>query len=236
MLLHGAGCNHLVWPPEIRRLSANRIYALDLPGHGKSKGVGRQSVSDYARCVVEFMDAIMLSRAVFIGHSMGGAIALDMALEYPQRLAGLGLIATGARLPVASTLLENAANPKTFPQALQVILAWSFGSQVDPHLKEQAARRMAEIRPTVMHGDLLACDKFDVTSQLEKVCTPTLILCGTEDHMTPLKISRQLANRIPGSALQTIDRAGHMVMLEQPRRVAALLSVFLKTVLYTPGM
>jgi pimeloyl-ACP methyl ester carboxylesterase len=236
VLIHGAGCNHLYWPPELRRLSGYRVYTLDLPAHGKSEGMGRQSVSDYARGVIEFMDAAMLARAVIVGHSLGGAIALTLALDYPDRLTGLGLIATGARLPVASFLLENCANPTTFPQALQAIQAWSFGPQADPHLKEQAARRMAEIRPAVLHGDLKACDAFDVTNRLEKVRTPTLILCGTEDRMTPLQYSKTLANLIPDAALQTIDGAGHMVMLEQPRRVASLLSVFLMTVPYTPEM
>ena len=230
LLIHGAGCNHLYWPPELRRLSGHNIYALDLPGHGKSEGVGRQSVSDYARCVIEFMDEVMLAHAVFVGHSLGGAIALELALEYPDRMTGLGLIATGARLPVASRLLESTSNPATFPQAIQAIYALSFGPQADPRLQEQAIRRAAEIRPAVLHGDFLACDGFDVTHQLEKIHTPTLVVCGTEDRMTPLPYSKILANHIPNAALQTVDGAGHLVMLEQPRRVAALLSVFLTTV------
>ena len=73
------------------------------------------------------------------------------------------------------------------------------------------------------------------TDRLGKVRVPALILCGTEDRSTPLQYSETLATGIPGAALQTIDGAGHMVMLEQPRRVAGALTLFIKTIPYTPG-
>ncbi len=96
VLIHGAGGDHLSWPPEIRRLTDERVFTLDLPGHGKSKGPGRQSVADYAESVVGFMNAADLSRAVFIGHALGGAIALTLAIDHPQRVAGIGLISIGS--------------------------------------------------------------------------------------------------------------------------------------------
>jgi len=236
ILIHGAGGNHLFWPPEIRRLIGQRILALDLPGHGKSGGVGLQSIRDYTRSVIDFMDAVGLSRAVIVGHSMGGAIALTLGLDSADRVIGLVLIATGGRLRVASPVLENTTNVATFPLAVQLIIEWAFGPQVDPQLKTTAARRMAETRPAVLHGDLLACDDFDVMERLGGITLPALVLCGTEDKLTPLLYSKTLAARIPGAALQTVDRAGHMVMLEEPRRVAGALGVFLKTLHYVPGM
>jgi pimeloyl-ACP methyl ester carboxylesterase len=230
ILIHGAGGNHLYWPPEVRRLGGQRILALDLPGHGKSSGVGQQSIRDYARSVLDFMDSLGIVRAVFVGHSMGGAIALTLGLDFAERAAALGLIASGGRLRVASPVLENTANAATFPLAVQLINEWAFGPQADPNLKALAARRMAETRPAVLHGDLLACDAFDVMARLEEIRVPTLVLCGTEDKLTPPHYSKTLAARIPGAALQTVDGAGHMVMLEEPRRVAGVLGVFLGTV------
>jgi len=236
ILIHGAGGNHLYWPPELRRLTNHRIYALDLPGHGKSSSVGLQSIQDYTRSVIEFMDSVSLSRAVIVGHSLGGAIALTLGLDHAERVAALGLIATGARLRVAPPVLSNTANPATFSLAVQIINEWAFGPQADPHLKALAAKRMAETRPAVLHGDLLACDVFDIMDRLSEIRVPTLVLCGTEDKLTPLTYSKTLASKIPGAALQTVDGAGHMVMLEEPRRVAGALTVFLKTVPYTPGV
>ena len=63
-----------------------------------------------------------------------------------------------------------------------------------------------------------------------------LVICGTDDMLTPRRFSENLAARIPGAALQTIDGAGHLVMLEQPRRIAGLLRLFLTSIPYVPGM
>ncbi len=235
ILLHGAGADCLIWPPQIRRLAGVRVFALDLPGHGKSSGPGRQSVEDYARAVVDWMDAVGLWRAFFVGHSMGGAVALTLALDSLERTAGLGLISTGARLPLPTAILENAASPSTISFVVQKLHGLTCGPQTPPALAEQSLKRLTAIRPTLLYADLLACDRFDVTGRLASLRTPTLVVCGTEDKLTPLRYSSALAASIPGAALQTIDGAGHLVMLEQPARVAKLLSVFLATLPYTSG-
>src|SRR5512139_941434 len=105
LLIHGAGENHLVWPIGLRRLPGSIVYAIDLPGHGKSAGMGRSTIADYAAWIVSFLDALHIPAAVFIGHSMGGAIAQQLALTYPDRTTALVLAATGAKLRVAPQLL-----------------------------------------------------------------------------------------------------------------------------------
>lgn len=236
VLIHGAGGDHLSWPPEIRRLADARVFTLDLPGHGKSEGPGCQSVVDYADSVVGFMNAAGLSRAVFVGHALGGAIALTLAIDHPECVAGIGLISTGSRLPIASSVLENAANPATFILAVQSLQELMHIPQASKYLKDQTFRHLSSIRPTLFHGDLRACDQFDVTTRLDAIRTPVLVLCGTDDQLTPRRYSESLAGQIHSAALQTIDGAGHLVMLEQPRRVSALLSVFLTAIPYLPGM
>jgi pimeloyl-ACP methyl ester carboxylesterase len=235
VLIHAEGGDHLSWPSELRRLPGYRSYTLDLPGHGKSEGPGLQSIAGYARSVVDFLDAAGLSRAVLVGQGMGGAIALAMAADSPGRVSGAVLIATGARLPIASPLLENAANPATFPLALQAMQDTIYSPQTEARLRESIARRLSAVRPTLLHGDLLACDSFDLADRLGTIRTPALVICGTEDKFTPLRYSENLASSVPGAALQTIDGAGHLVALEQPRRLAGLLAIFLGTIPYTPG-
>jgi len=235
VLIHGAGGDHLSWPPEIRRLANTRAFTLDLPGHGKSEGPGRQSVTDYADSVIDFMYAAGLSRAVFIGHALGGAIALTLAIDHPECVAGIGLISTGPRLPIASSVLENAANPTTYILAVQSLQELMRIPLASKNLKDQTFRHLSSIRPTLFHGDLRACDQFDETSRLDAIRTPALVLCGTGDQFTPRRFSESLAEQIPGAALQTIEGAGHLVMLEQPHRVAGLLSVFLAAIPYLPG-
>ena len=235
VLIHSAGGDHLSWPPEIRRLADVRVFTLDLPGHGKSEGPGCQSADDYAERVVGFLNGVGLSRAVFVGHALGGAIALTLAIAHPDRVAGNMLISSGPRLPIASSVLENVANPATFILAVQSLLELMHIPQAAKNLKDKTFKHLSSIRPSLFQGDLQACDKFDVTTRLDAIRTPVLVVCGTDDQLAPRRYSENLAGQIPGAALQTIDGAGHLVMFEQPRRVAALMSVFLTAIPYLPG-
>jgi pimeloyl-ACP methyl ester carboxylesterase len=236
VLIHNAGGDHLSWPPEIRRLLDQHVITLDLPGHGKTEGPGRQSIQAYAHDVAAFLDGIDLSRAVFIGHSMGGAIALVLALDYPDRVAGIGLISTGPSLPIPASVIENAANQSTLPLAIKRLQELSFGSQTPENLKELFFKSLSGTRQTLLLDDLLACDQFNLTDRLDAIRTPALVVCGTEDKLTPPRFSELLSQRIPGTALQMVDGAGHMLVLEQPRRLAKLISVFVATIPYMPGM
>ncbi len=235
IFIHGAGGSNLSWPPEIRRLHDQRIYALDLPGHGKSEGIGRQSIPDYARCVLDFMASLKIQKAVFVGHSMGGAIALWLGIHNPSRTLGLGLIGTAPHLRVSPDLISKSSVEATLPLAVKSTMDLAFGSKTDPRIKELATQRMAEMRYPVLHGDFLACDSFDETSILGRAKAPTLIICGSDDRMTPLRYSQIMQKRLKKSLLHIVDGAGHMVMLEQPHVVAGILNVFLNSINYQPG-
>jgi len=236
VLIHGAGGMHLFWPPQIRRIPGYRVFALDLPGHGKSdQGGGLQTVDSYAEQVLAWMEAVHLHRAVFVGHSMGGAVALTLGIQHTERVLGLGLLSTGVRLTIPPDLLSGAANPTTFYRAVKGLVSWSFGSCVPEHLIEQAASRLSEVRPSVLYGDLLACDRFDCTEYLANIRIPTLIMCGTEDRMTPLRYAQLMARVIPEAILEEIPQAGHMLMLEQPDIVAKSLVDFLNHIPYHAG-
>ena len=84
-----------------------------------------------------------------------------------------------------------------------------------------------ETRPAVLYGDLMACDAFDVMDQLSRLSLSTLIVCGSDDKMTPLRYSEFLRDHIHGACLEVVPNAGHMVMLEQPDLVSDLLADFL---------
>ncbi len=230
VLVHGAGGTSLHWPPQVRRLPGHRVLAVDLPGHGRSEGVGEQSIAAYAQRLIAWASALKLPRAVWVGHSMGGAIVQHLALHYPDRVAGLGLVGTGARLRVHPLILEGTAKEETFADTVATIVQWSFAPQSSARLRELAAQRMAETRPSVLYGDFLACDRFDVMDQVAAITCPTLVLCGAEDKMTPPRYAEYLASQIPNARLVIVPNAGHMVMLEQPEAVAQALQEFLATV------
>jgi pimeloyl-ACP methyl ester carboxylesterase len=232
LLLHGGGGTHLSWPPQIRRLDGQRMFALDLPGHGKSEGVGRQDITEYSKAVIEFMKAVRLSAAIMVGFSMGSAIAISLAVQYRKRVLGLGLIGGGAKMRVAESTLELAANPSTFPSAVQTIIDNSYSTSIDPRLKELAVKQMSETRQAVLYGDFLACDLFDAMDNVKKIRVPTLLICGSVDRMTPPNRSEYLRDQIEGAQMQVVEGAGHMVMVEQPDEVAGMLNNFLNKIPY----
>lgn len=188
--------------------------------------MGRQTVEAYADDIHEFMDGLKLRSAVLTGVSMGGAIALQFALKYPKQVVGLILLGSGSRLRVAPAILTALGSPNLFESAVDTINQNCFSADVSPRIKELSKAIMLEMRPTVMLGDFQACDRFDVTVQLPEIQIPTLILCGSEDKMTPPKYSVYLKESIAGAQLKILEGAGHMAMAEQPDVVAGWIAEF----------
>ncbi len=218
ILVHGAGGNHRHWGSQVRTIATATTYALDLPGHGRSGGRGRSSIADYAASIVAFMDALRLEKAVVAGHSMGGATAMTMALEYPQRVAGLVLVGTGARLRVLPAILEGTLD--NFRDTIELICRLAYAPGTARELVRQGQHEMLQVDPQTIHDDFAACNSFDIMGQLEGIRCPTLVICGTEDSLTPPKYSQYLVGRIAGAELKLIPAAGHMVTVEEPDLVA----------------
>ena len=156
---------------------------------------------------------------------MGGAIALEFALRYPARLAGLILVGTGAKLRVAPEILTGIQDD--FAGTTELLAQWAHGEHVDPNLLRLYTRRLREVDPQTLRADFLACDAFDRRADVSRIVLPTLILCGDADRMTPVKFSQFLHEQIAGSQLIVVPGAGHMVMLEQPAAVAESVAAFL---------
>ncbi len=226
LMIHGAGGSSLTWHPHVRRLRGETVYAPDLPGHGQSEGDGRQSIGEYADDVVRFMDAANIRAAVFAGISMGSAVALALALNHPQRVAALVLIGGGAKMRVAPSILEGVGNPETFEAAVKTING-NFFSNASPDLLRLSEQGLQKTDPSVLLGDFLACDPFDVANRLAEIKIPALILCGEHDRMMPPKFSRALRDGIPNARLSIIENAGHMAQLERPDAVADAMMQFL---------
>jgi pimeloyl-ACP methyl ester carboxylesterase len=228
VLIHGAGGNLMHWPGELRRLPGAAVHALDLPGHGKSGGSGRAEIAAYAEVVRGFADALRLPPLVLAGHSMGGAIALEFALRYPGRLAGLILVGTGARLRVAPQIMDGVL--QDFAAVTDLLTTWTHAEGAEPNLRRLYLRRLREVHPQTLRDDFAACDAFDRREDVSRIAAPALILCGADDRMTPVKFSQALRQAIACSQLVVVPAAGHMVMLEQPAAVAAAIAGFLNSI------
>ncbi|NPA91215.1 MAG: alpha/beta hydrolase [Chloroflexi bacterium] len=225
VLIHGAGGNHLIWPAEIRRLPGYSVYALDLPGHGKSEGPAHTRIEAYAEGVRAWADAVGVDRFIPVGHSMGGAIAQELALTHPERVAALVLMATGARLRVHPSILRGLReNPEG---TVRFLADWAYGPEPDPNLVKRFIRQTLELPPEVAYGDFLACDVWDRMADVHRIQAPTLLIAGEADRLTPPKYLRYLEEQIPNARLVLIPEAGHMVMLEAPEAVAHALQEWL---------
>lgn len=225
VLVHGAGGDHLHWPPHLRRLPMTAVFALDLPGHGQSTGPGRNTIAGYTAVIKAFAEALALPPFVLAGHSMGGAIALDFALHHGDRLAGLALVGASARLRVNPAILDGLTND--FAATTAQLIDWLYTPAFPPAQRERALARLRTNDPQILHDDFAACDAFDIRCQVSALTLPTLIICGVADKMTPVKLSAALHHAIPGSQLYLVENAGHMVMIEQPAVVTALVREFL---------
>ena len=225
VLVHGAGGNHLHWPAELRRLHGATVYTLDLPGHGRSGGQGCDNIEDYTKATVEFLNTVGIGQPIIVGHSMGGATALTLALHFPTHVAGLVLMATGARLRVARAILEGIHSD--FEGSVELITRFAWSLEAKPALTELGRQALLETGPDVLFDDFTACDRFDVMERLGEIKIPTLVIAGTADQLTPPKFARFLAEHIPNAHLVLVEDAGHMVMLERPLEVMEAVQEFL---------
>lgn len=225
LLIHGAGGSHLDWPAQLRRFGPLGVCALDLPGHGRSPGPARSNIADYASDAIQLATAIGLSQFVVVGHSMGGAIALEIALRCPEKVTGLVLVATGARLRVGEALLGLAGNDHA--AAVQQVTAVAWGPAAPPELVSRSSQLMLSCDPVSLQMDFTACNDFDCMARLEEINAPTLVMVGTEDHMTPPKYGQYLSDHIPLAEFVSIPGAGHMLAMERPDQVSELIDGFL---------
>ena len=209
--------------PRARRESRHAV-ALDLPGHGRSQPPGRNTIDGYRDVVLGLLDALGFDRAVIVGHSMGGGIAQTLALSHPDRVAGLGLVGTGTRLRVLPAILEGVLSD--FDTTARLVVENSYAPTLDAAIRERAVTEFRACPPTVTHGDFTACDKFDIMPRLAEIRAPTLVICGREDRMTPVKSSEFLASKIPHTRLRLIEGAGHSVMIEKADEVNRALMAF----------
>jgi pimeloyl-ACP methyl ester carboxylesterase len=180
--------------------------------------------------IAAWMGVVGLDKAVFAGHSMGSAVALTMALEHPRKVQGLILLGSGARLRVHPDILLGITDQASFYNTIKIIVEWSFSPQAPARLVELARQRLAETRSSILLGDMVACDGFDVTGRLSEIECPTLVICGEEDRMTPKRYSQFLVDHIKYSRLEIISGSGHMVMQERPVEVKDSMLKFLRLI------
>lgn len=232
VFIHGAMGTNTNWKYQIRVFSESyRVYALDLPGHGRSDSIPTEiSIDTFAELVSEVITQLGMETPVVCGHSMGGAIGLQLALDGPNPLGALVLVGSGAKLGVHPEILSNMRTK--FRETIdQIYNKWAFAQNSDRSLIETLKQQVLEIKASIAVADWEACDSFNCRSRLDELQLPTLMIVGAEDKLTPVWYSEFLLDRIPGSTLEKVTNAGHYVMVEQPMQFNRVLSSFLERIL-----
>jgi pimeloyl-ACP methyl ester carboxylesterase len=227
LFIHGAGSNAGFWHQQQPHFS-NAVY-LDLPGHlspgrGGIEAVQLEgddySLAGYSDAVERHIERESEGGVVLVGHSMGGAVALDLALREPLWLQRLVLTNTGARLSVSDELL--ALLRTDYRAAVEWIVDHSFGAAsatttyAERIARNGTRRKLLRARPEVVLADYVSCRDFDVRSRLSEISVPALVVVGEQDGMTPPHLGRELCDGLPHASLRVIEGAGHMVPIERP--------------------
>jgi pimeloyl-ACP methyl ester carboxylesterase len=166
--VHGAGCDASVWDPQAEYFAAKHLsYRIDLPGHGASPPEGEGRISAYAQWVRLAVSSLFASTPfVLVGHSMGGAVVLEMAVNPPPSLAGIILVGTGAKLAVAGAVFQMLREDvEAFFQSIE---AFAFVPTTPAKTRENFIRAVRRCPPSVIYNDFMACDTFDIRDRLEK--------------------------------------------------------------------
>lgn len=216
-----------MWLEPLRTLGRRRrAVAIDLPGHGDSEGSGLIESRPTATLSKSLLRRSGLSELSSWATRWAAPSPRALHWRTPELLAGLVLVGTGARLRVQPQILAGLRADTRRTVELVTGLARAPGAPAE--LLRQDADALLRTPVPVIEGDLLACDAFDLMEHVKTITLPTLIICGTDDRMTPPKYADYLHRQINGSQRTLIPAAGHMVMLEQPDKVSREIEAFLE--------
>lgn len=243
LLVAGLGFGVWSWYRQISAFAREFVtIAFDNRGAGQSdKPDVEYTIKMMAEDAAELLRALKIERAHVLGHSMGGYIAQELALSYPDLVAGLVLVSTSfggknAVLMSAETAAQmrselEADDPEVaLRRGLSLRFSDRFIAEHPDLINEFIALRRAHLPPRAAWlRQFAACLTFETESRLPSLHVPTLILTGDDDPIVPAENSRRLAARIPGSRLRVLEGARHLVFIERAEEFNHLVIEFLKS-------
>ena len=235
LLIHGVGGDAGNWDPIAKRLRARfDVMAMDLRGHGGSDLIrGHVDVDDFARDAVQVLDDAGVGRCGVAGFSLGGAVALALALHFPERVNKLALIGTvcGRSPQQQARALERV---EYLQQHGTAALAegnrerW-FSEAFRRANPEVVDRRVAQVSASDTESYLRAFTIFctaEFADRLHEIRVSTLVVTGEHDVAATPGMARAMGERIPGAQVHVLPKLYHSVLIEAPAQVAALLESF----------
>jgi 3-oxoadipate enol-lactonase len=222
-----------VWHPQLAHFGiSRRAVAFDYPGYGDSDPAPEGTTrDDYASIILAAMTELGVQRAHLCGLSLGGVIAIAMHHTWPKRAASLILADSFADHPDGRAIYERSLGASEDMRALaesrvDVLLA----QPADPAVRSEVIETMARIEPAAYRTGAEAVWLADQRDRAQAIRVPALVLCGSEDRITPPALSTALTKLIPGAHYDAIERAGHLTNLEQPQAFNTLVGAFIRGV------
>ena len=232
VLVHGwPGC-WLWWKETVRRLPPRACaYSLDVRGAGKSdQPTNGYTIEQYAADIVGLADALGVERFVYVGHSTGGAIGYQLALDHPERLDALVLVdpvaADGEPADADETqrFLERARDPSAFRRFVESRV---FAGPIDSEMLAMVVEWALKASDGYFVDTVYALQALRLGDRLREIETPTLVFAGAHDRVVAREAIVKTADSIPDCHLHILDGAGHAPMLEAPDAFTTVLVEFL---------
>lgn len=221
VFIHGAADSGAVWGLQIDYFAPrHQVMAIDLPGHGaRLAELAFDRVEQNAEEVARLACAQGMDHPVLVGHSMGGATALAVALAYPDLPRGIVLVGSGARLRMRPEPTEEARlRADSAPPRQRIQRVIDLDQVVSPSVAVEArdwlARRFGESTAQATYADFLATHTFDIMGRLGEISIPALVVGGEDDLWTPAKFQHYLAEHLPDAQLLLLPRVGHYPFVE----------------------
>ncbi len=238
LFLHGHTLDNRMWQPQILAFQNQfQIFAPNLRGYG-STAASLNSFS-YAKDMLELLEQHNLKKVHLVGLSLGGNIALEMAIRFPTRITSLSLLDTSLKgfAPDAAQLeVGQRVNEAFIAGGLQAARATWLAAPLfaaaleNPNLKSQLEQWVNEYSGWHWQQNISPSNNIaEITAQLHQIQVKTLIILGARDTNYFRGIAEHLQNTIANSSLKIIPKAGHLVNLEQPEMVNTLLGNHFRT-------
>jgi pimeloyl-ACP methyl ester carboxylesterase len=221
ILVHRAGGASIEWEPVRAILGQRRsgcvVVALDLPGRRGGEAHPR-SVAALAEHVVDRVIGLDRGPAVLAGHSMGGAVCLQAALDFPGWVSGLVLVASSPDLRLARQVARAIEEGRA--QADPDFEAEMLSPSHDGTARRRILDAMARVPASVLRADLEAAAGLDLRGRLGEIGVPVGIVAGRHDRLISTRKASILHRSLEGSSLRLVDGAGHMLVLEAAKVVS----------------
>ncbi|MET8650384.1 alpha/beta fold hydrolase [Nocardia aurea] len=237
VLLHATLHDRRDFAPIIPALARkNRVIALDWPGHGESAPTATLSAALLADTLDEFVTGLDLRRAVLVGNSVGGYAAAKLAIDHPDRVAGLVLVNTGGfipRNPFVHAFCAALGTPRITRRVMPLFIRsyMKAAGPADEAIIERATAAARTPAGTAVAAALWRSfnDKtFDLRDRADRITAPTLIVWGTRDTAIPTRVGRRTHRAITQSRLHELP-TGHVVFSSAPQEFLALTQPFIRS-------